>query len=80
MKTSDIFTDNVDASNNSSPAAMKHGAMTSMNQTPIQVIARVRPQIKSEFRHPICLEVIDDSVVDDYKTQIMVKHGFENEA
>ena len=56
------------------------GLAHTQNQTPIQVIARVRPQIKSEQRHPICLEVIDNFVVEDYKTQIMVKHGFESEA
>jgi len=40
---------------------------------PINVIARVRPIIPNEMRHPVCIEVVDDSVVNGSKTQIMVR-------
>ena len=50
------------------------------NQTPIQVIARVRPQIKSEMQHPISLEVVKDSWFNGYLSQVMVKHGLEQDA
>ena len=40
---------------------------------PINVIARVRPQIPNELRHPVCIEVIEDSVVNGHKTQIVVR-------
>ena len=38
-------------------------------------MARVRPQIPSEARHPTCIEVVDDSVIDGHKTQIVVRQG-----
>lgn len=40
------------------------------------MIARVRPQIPNEVGHPICIEVVDDSVVNGVKTQIVVRQGF----
>ena len=43
---------------------------------PINVIARVRPLIHNEMRHPVCIEVVDDSIVNDHKTQIVVREGF----
>jgi len=42
---------------------------------PIKVIARVRPQIPNELRHPVCIEVVDDSIVNGQKTQIVVRQG-----
>ena len=38
-------------------------------------MARVRPQIPNEIRHPVCIEVMDDSVVNGHKTQIVVRNG-----
>ena len=43
------------------------------SDVPINVIARVRPQIPNELRHPVCIEVIEDSVVNGHKTQIVVR-------
>lgn len=40
---------------------------------PINVIARLRPPIPSENRYPTCIEVVDDSVVENHKTQIVVR-------
>ena len=39
------------------------------------MIARVRPQIPNEMRHPVCLEVVTDSIVNGHKTQIVVRQG-----
>lgn len=44
-------------------------------ETPINVIARVRPLIPNEIRHPVCIEVVDESVVNGSKTQIVVRQG-----
>ena len=38
-------------------------------------MARVRPQIPNEVRHPVCIEVVDDSLVNGHKTQIVVRNG-----
>ena len=43
---------------------------------PINVIARLRPPIPSENRYPTCIEVVDDSVVDNHKTQIVVRQYY----
>ena len=40
------------------------------------MIARVRPLIPNEKRHPVCIEVVDDSVVNGQKTQIVVRQGY----
>ena len=40
------------------------------------MIARVRPQISNERGHPIVIEVVDDSVVNGHKTQIVVRDKF----
>ena len=39
------------------------------------MIARVRPLIPSEVRHPVCLEVVNDSEINGHKTQIVVRRG-----
>ena len=36
----------------------------------------MRPQIPSEMRHPVCIEVVDDSIVNGHKTQIMVRQAY----
>ena len=46
--------------------SVKHGLCIDENQgcktrsdVPINVIARVRPLISNEYRHPVCIEVVD---------------------
>ena len=41
----------------------------------ISVLARVRPMIPNEKRHPVCVEIDDDSEQNGYKTKIFVKNG-----
>ena len=48
--------------------AEKEGANEKKNDVPINVVARVRPMIKNEQRHPVCIEVVDDSIVNGHKT------------
>ena len=50
-------------------------ASQAKTETPINVIARVRPLIPNEIRHPVCIEVVDESVVNGHKTQIVVRNG-----
>ena len=40
------------------------------------MIARVRPLIPNEYRHPVCIEAVDDSVVDNHKTQVVVRQVY----
>ena len=47
-------------------------------QETINVMARVRPQIPNEARHPTCIEVVDDSIIDGHKTQIVVRKDITN--
>lgn len=61
---------------NSKQTVNLQGEESSPNQrtdVPINVIARVRPLIPNEMRHPVCIEVMDDSIVNGHKTQIVVR-------
>ena len=41
---------------------------TQKTEVPINVIARVRPLIPNEMRHPVCLEAVSDSEINGNKT------------
>ena len=54
-------------------------AMSTRADVPINVIARVRPLISNEYRHPVCIEVVDHPTGSvEQKTQIVVRQGFNS--